>query len=40
MINLGVFYLAQNADFVGIVQIFVYTAAVMMLVHLGAALLE
>ena len=31
MINLGVFYIAQNADFLGIVQIFVYTGAVMMM---------
>jgi len=31
MINLGVFYVAQSADFLGIVQIFVYTGAVMML---------
>jgi NADH-quinone oxidoreductase subunit J len=31
MINLGVFYIVQNADFLGIVQIFVYTGAVMML---------
>jgi NADH-quinone oxidoreductase subunit J len=31
MINLGVFYIAQGADFLGIVQIFVYTGAVMML---------
>jgi len=31
MINLGVFYIAQNADFLGVVQIFVYTGAVMML---------
>ena len=31
MIILGVFYIAQNADFLGIVQIFVYTGAVMML---------
>ncbi|MHB1472030.1 MAG: NADH-quinone oxidoreductase subunit J [Dermatophilaceae bacterium] len=31
MINLGVIYIAQNADFLGIVQIFVYTGAVMML---------
>jgi NADH-quinone oxidoreductase subunit J len=31
MINLGVFYITQNADFLGIVQIFVYTGAVMML---------
>ncbi len=31
MINLGVFYIAQEADFLGIVQIFVYTGAVMML---------
>jgi len=31
MINLGVFYIAQDADFLGIIQIFVYTGAVMML---------
>jgi len=31
MINLGIFYIAQNADFLGIVQIVVYTGAVMML---------
>ncbi len=31
MIILGVFYIAQDADFLGIVQIFVYTGAVMML---------
>src|SRR5450756_3163548 len=31
MINLGVFYIAQNADFLGMVQIFVYTGAVMLL---------
>ncbi|MGL5817338.1 MAG: NADH-quinone oxidoreductase subunit J [Phycicoccus sp.] len=31
MIVLGVFYLAQDADFLGIIQIFVYTGAVMML---------
>jgi NADH-quinone oxidoreductase subunit J len=31
MINLGVFYIAQGADFLGIVQVFVYTGAVMML---------
>jgi NADH-quinone oxidoreductase subunit J len=31
MINLGVFYIAQNADFLGSVQVFVYTGAVMML---------
>jgi NADH-quinone oxidoreductase subunit J len=31
MINLGVFYIAENADFLGVVQIFVYTGAVMML---------
>ncbi|WP_270887340.1 NADH-quinone oxidoreductase subunit J [Pedococcus sp. 5OH_020] len=31
MINLGIFYLAQEADFLGIIQIFVYTGAVMML---------
>ena len=30
MINLGAFYIAQNADFLGIVQVFVYTGAVMM----------
>ena len=31
MIDLGIFYLAEKADFLGIVQIFVYTGAVMML---------
>ena len=31
MIILGVFYIAQDADFLGVVQIFVYTGAVMML---------
>ena len=31
MINLGVFYIANEADFLGIIQIFVYTGAVMML---------
>jgi NADH-quinone oxidoreductase subunit J len=31
MINLGVFYIAEEADFLGIIQIFVYTGAVMML---------
>jgi NADH-quinone oxidoreductase subunit J len=31
MIILGVFYLIQKADFLGIVQIFVYTGAVMMI---------
>jgi NADH-quinone oxidoreductase subunit J len=31
MINLGILYIAQGADFLGIVQIFVYTGAVMML---------
>lgn len=31
MIILGVFYLAQDADFLGVIQIFVYTGAVMML---------
>lgn len=31
MINLGVLYLAQGADFLGVVQVFVYTGAVMML---------
>ena len=31
MIILGVFYITQGADFLGIIQIFVYTGAVMML---------
>ena len=31
MIGLGVFYIAQDADFLGMVQVFVYTGAVMML---------
>lgn len=31
MVLLGVIYLAQGADFLGIIQIFVYTGAVMML---------
>jgi NADH-quinone oxidoreductase subunit J len=31
MIILGVFYIAQDADFLGIIQIFVYTGAVIML---------
>ena len=31
MVNLGVLYIVQQADFLGIVQIFVYTGAVMML---------
>jgi len=31
MVVLGIFYIMQNADFLGIVQIFVYTGAVMML---------
>ncbi len=31
MVNLGVLYIVQNAEFLGIVQIFVYTGAVMML---------
>ncbi|HMM95517.1 MAG: NADH-quinone oxidoreductase subunit J [Micrococcales bacterium] len=31
MIILGVFYIAQDADFLGVIQIFVYTGAVMML---------
>jgi NADH-quinone oxidoreductase subunit J len=31
MVVLGVFYLIQKADFLGIVQIFVYTGAVMMI---------
>jgi NADH-quinone oxidoreductase subunit J len=31
MIILGIFYIAQGADFLGVIQIFVYTGAVMML---------
>ena len=31
MISLGVFYIAQDAEFVGVIQIFVYSGAVMML---------
>jgi NADH-quinone oxidoreductase subunit J len=31
MVNLGIFYIAQEADFLGIIQIFVYTGAVMMI---------
>ncbi|MGV1007564.1 MAG: NADH-quinone oxidoreductase subunit J [Dermatophilaceae bacterium] len=31
MVNLGVLYIAQQAQFLGIVQVFVYTGAVMML---------
>ena len=31
MIVLGVFYIAQGADFLGVIQIFVYTGAVIML---------
>lgn len=31
MVALGVFYIAQDAEFVGIIQIFVYSGAVMML---------
>ncbi len=31
MVNIGVFYLASQAEFLGIVQVFVYTGAVMML---------
>ncbi len=31
MVNLGVLYIVQNAEFLGIVQVFVYTGAVMML---------
>jgi NADH-quinone oxidoreductase subunit J len=31
MIILGVFYIAQDAEFLGVIQIFVYTGAVMML---------
>ncbi len=31
MVNLGVLYLASDAEFLGVVQVFVYTGAVMML---------
>ena len=31
MVGLGIVYLAQEAPFLGVVQIFVYTGAVMML---------
>jgi NADH-quinone oxidoreductase subunit J len=31
MVSLGAIYLAQDADFLGIIQVFVYTGAVMML---------
>ena len=31
MVGLGVIYVAQNADFLGVIQVFVYTGAVMML---------
>jgi NADH-quinone oxidoreductase subunit J len=31
MVSLGLFYIAQDAEFVGIIQIFVYSGAVMML---------
>lgn len=31
MVGLGIFYIAQHAEFVGIIQIFVYSGAVMML---------
>lgn len=31
MVNLGVLYLAQQAEFLGVIQVFVYTGAVMML---------
>ena len=31
MIILGVFYIAENADFLGVIQVFVYTGAVVML---------
>jgi NADH-quinone oxidoreductase subunit J len=31
MVSLGVLYLAQDADFLGVIQVFVYTGAVMML---------
>ena len=30
MVNLGVLYIVQQADFLGIAQVFVYTGAVMM----------
>ena len=31
MVNLGIIYIAQDADFLGVIQVFVYTGAVMML---------
>jgi NADH-quinone oxidoreductase subunit J len=31
MVSLGIFYIAQQAEFVGIIQVFVYSGAVMML---------
>ncbi|GAB3593426.1 NADH-quinone oxidoreductase subunit J [Angustibacter peucedani] len=31
MVSLGAFYLVQDADFLGVIQVFVYTGAVMML---------
>ena len=31
MVSLGVIYVAQHADFLGVIQVFVYTGAVMML---------
>ncbi len=31
MVSLGVVYIAQDADFLGVIQVFVYTGAVMML---------
>ena len=31
MIILGIFYIAQDAHFLGVIQVFVYTGAVMML---------
>src|SRR4051812_40690612 len=31
MVSLGVIYLVQDADFLGVIQVFVYTGAVMML---------
>ena len=31
MVSMGIFYIAQHAEFVGIIQIFVYSGAVMML---------
>jgi len=41
MIILGVFYIAQDADFLGVIQIFVYTGAVIMLFlwHIPSAMI-